>query len=160
MSALEKALSHSKNLGIDECEIIVVKKKITTIRITDSEIAEIKENLDESYGIRLIHDKKIASIQTTNQQDIEKSIEDAFQTSSNLKAREFWRGLPHKAVNKRLDGTFDEKLEKISGQKAMDIAQTMINSANSDMIATITGSLNIVSEDFELENSKIGRAHV
>ena len=153
MSALEKALNQSKNLGIDECEIIVVKKKITTIRITDSEIAEIKENFDESYGIRLIHDKKIASIQTTNQQDIEKSIEDAFQTSSNLKSREFWKGLPHKVVNKRLDGTFDEKLEKISGQKAMDIAQTMINSANDHKITTITGSLNIVSENFELGNS-------
>jgi len=66
LSALEKALNHSKNIGIDECEIVVVKKKIITVRITDSEIAEIKQNLDESFGIRLIHQNKIASIQTTN----------------------------------------------------------------------------------------------
>ena len=70
MSALEKALQHSKKKQIDECEIVSVKKNITTVRITDSEIAEIKQNFDESYGIRIIHNKKIASIQTTNKKTL------------------------------------------------------------------------------------------
>ncbi len=153
MSALDKALNHSKNIGINECEIVIVKKKITTVRITDSEIAEIKQNFSEDYGIRLIHDKKIASIQTTNQQDIEKAINNAFKTSSNLNARDFWGGLPHDTALKQLDGTFDERLEKISGTEVMDIVQNMINSANNDMVNTITGSLNIVSENFEIANS-------
>ncbi len=153
MSALDKALNHSKNIGINECEIVVVKKKIITVRITDSEIAEIKQNFDEDYGIRLIHDKKIASIETTNQHEIEKKIDNAFKTSSKLKTRGFWGGLPHSTALKQLDGTFDERLEKISGAKAMDIAQNMINSANNDKVNTITGSLNIVSENFEIANS-------
>ncbi len=153
MSALDKALNHSKNIGINECEIVIVKKKIITVRITDSEIAEIKQNFDENYGIRLIHDKKIASIQTTNQQEIEKGIDNAFKTSSNLKPRDFWDGLPYDIALKPLDGTFDEKLEKISGANVMDIAQNMINSANNDRVNTITGSLNIVSENFEIANS-------
>ncbi len=153
MSALDKALNHSKNIGIDECEIVVVKKKIITVRITDSEIAEIKQNFDENYGIRLIHEKKIASIQTTNQEEIKKIIDSAFKTSSKLKPRNFWKELPHKTHHKQLYGTFDEKLEKISGANVMDIAQNMINSANNDLINTITGSINIVSENFELENS-------
>ena len=153
MSALEKALVHSKNVGIDECEIVVSKKKIITIRITDSEIAEIKQNFEEDYGIRLVHDKKIASIQTTNSQEIEKSIDNAFSTSLNLKPREFWKGLPFEVDYKQLEGTFDEKLERISGVEVMDIAQEMINSANNEKINAITGSLNIVSEYFELANS-------
>ncbi len=153
MSALEKALNHSKNLGIDECEIVIVKKKIITVRITDSEIAEIKQNFDENFGIRLIHKNKIVSIQTTNQQNIEKEIDDAFQISSGLKPREFWSGLPYKLTPKQLEGVFDEKLEKISGGKVMDIAQNMINSANNNKINTITGSLNIVSEQYEIANS-------
>ena len=153
MSALDKALNHSKNIGINECEIVIVKKKITTVRITDSEIAEIKQNFSEDYGIRLIHDKKIASIQTTNQQDIEKAIDSAFKTSSNLKARDFWGGLPHDTALKQLDGTFDERLEKISGTEVMDIVQNMINSADNEKVNTITGSLNIVSENFEIANS-------
>ena len=153
MSALDKALNHSKNIGINECEIVIVKKKITTVRVTDSEIAEIKQNFSEDYGIRLIHDKKIASIETTNQQDIEKAIDSAFKTSSNLKARDFWGGLPHDTALKQLDRTFDERLEKISGAEVMDIVQNMINSANSDKVNTITGSLNIVSENFEIANT-------
>ena len=153
MSALDKALNHSKNIGTNECEIVVVKKKIITVRITDSEIAEIKQNFDENYGIRLIHDKKITSIQTTNQEEIEKVIDSSFETSIKLKSRNFWNGLPSDTTHKHLDGTFDEKLEKISGTNVMDIAQNMINSANNDIVNTITGSLNIVSENFELANS-------
>ena len=150
---MEKALNHSKKIGIDECEIVLVKKKITTVRITDSEIAEIKQNFDESYGIRIIHQKKIASSQTTNKENINKNIESIFETMSNLKPREFWKGLPYKASQKNLNGAFDEKLEKISGSNAMDIAQNMINSTINDKVSTITGSLNIVSENFELVNS-------
>lgn len=153
MSALEEALNHSKNVGIDECEIVVLKKKITTVRITDSEIAETKQNFDESYGIRLIHNKKIASIQITNQQRIKETINDSLKTLHSLKPREFWGGLPSKVKSQKLDGTYDENLAKISGAQAMDIAESMINATNSDKINTITGSLNIVSDDLELENS-------
>ena len=153
MSALEKALQHSKKKQIDECEIVSVKKNITTIRITDSEIAENKQNFDESFGIRIIHERKIASIQTTKKEDIENSIDSAFSTIQNLKPREFWQGLPTDSSNRNLEGVFDEKLKEMSGSEMMDIAQSMINSANSDKIDTITGSLNIVSEFFEIANS-------
>ena len=153
MSALEKALHYSKKIGIDECDVIAVKKKITTVRITDSEIVEIKRNFDESFGVRLIHNKKIASMQTTNEEEIEKTIDNSFRTLSNLKPREFWGGLPYKDNHVKLEGTFDEKLDRISGSECMDIAQSMINSSNNDKVSTITGSLNIVSENFELMNS-------
>ena len=153
MSALEKALSNAKKLKIDECEVTSVKKKIITVRITDSEIVEIKQNFDQSFGIRLINDKKIASLQTTNEEEIEQTMLKSLRASSNLKSREFWGGLPYKTEQSQLEGTFDEKLEQVSGSECMDIAQSMINSANNDKVNTITGSLHIVSEKFELINS-------
>lgn len=153
MSALEKALNNAKKLKIDECDITFVKKKIITVRITDSEIVEIKQNFDQSYGIRLIHDKKIASMQTTNEEEIEQTMLKTLRASSNLKSRGFWGGLPYKTEHTQLEGTFDEKLEHISGIECIDIAQTMINSANNDKVNTITGSLHIVSEEFKLMNS-------
>ncbi|MBT8243129.1 MAG: TldD/PmbA family protein [Nitrosopumilus sp.] len=153
MSALEKALNHSKKIGVDECDIVRVNKKITTVRITDSEIAEIKQNFDESFGIRLIANKKIASMKTTNEQEIEQTIDSSLKSLSNLKPREFWKGLPDKNEYKYLEGTFDKKLEQISGANSMDIAQNMINSSSNDKVNTITGSLNIVSENFEILNS-------
>ncbi|MCH1607845.1 MAG: TldD/PmbA family protein [Nitrosopumilus sp.] len=153
MSALEKAIIHSKKIGIDECEIVVVKKNITTIRITDSEIVEIKQNFDENYGVRIIHQKKISTIQTTNKENILNSIEKGLETILRLKPREFWKGLPGKKEFVQLEGTFDKKLKAISGSEATDIAQNMINFSESNKIDTITGSLNIVYEDFELNNS-------
>ena len=153
MSALEKALNHSKKIGIDECDIVKIKKKITTVRITDSKIAEIKQNFDESFGIRLIQDKKITSIQTTNEDEIGRTIDKAARTFANIKSREFWGGLPHKVKHNQLDGTFDERLDQISGAKITDIVQNMINSSINNKIKTITGSLNIVAENFELMNS-------
>ena len=153
MSALEKAIIYSKKIGIDECEVIVVKKNIITVRITDSEIAEIKQNFDENYGIRLIHSKKIISIQTTNKEKIIDEITRGLKTTLKLKPREFWRGLPDKKELTHLKGTFDKKLKQISGVQAADIAQNMINSSENKKIDTITGSLNIVYEDFELSNS-------
>ena len=153
MSALEKAIIHSKNIGIDECEVVVVKKNITTVRITDSEIVEIKQNFDKNYGIRIIHQKKITSIQTTNKENILDSIENGLKTTLKLRPREFWKGLPEKKEFTQLEGTFDKKLKQISGSKATDIAQNMINSSENKKIDTITGSLNIVYENFELSNS-------
>ena len=153
MSALEKAVIHSKNIGIDECEVVVVKKNITTVRITDSEIVEIKQNFDKNYGVRIIHQKKITSIQTTNKENILDSIENGLKTTLKLKPREFWKGLPEKKEFTQLEGTFDKKLKQISGSKATDIAQNMINSSENKKIDTITGSLNIVYENFELSNS-------
>ena len=153
MSALEKAITYSKKAGIDECEIVSVKKNITTVRITDSEIVEIKQNFDENFGIRLIHNKKIASIQTTNEENIPDSIEKGIKSIKNLKPREFWRGLPVKKEYQQLEGIFDKKIKYISGSKATDIAQNMINSSESLKINTITGSLNLVYENFELSNS-------
>ena len=153
MSIIENAFRHSKKLKIDECEVVEVKKKIITVRITDSEIVEIKQNFDENYGIRLVKDKKIASIQTTDKKNIEKSIDDCFTTIKNLKSRKFWKGLPHIVTAKKLEGVFDEKLYNISGSNSMDIAQNMINSSNNEKVNTITGSLNIVSEVFKLVNS-------
>jgi len=154
LSALDEALDYSRRLKIDECEIAHVKRKITTVRITDSEIFELKQNLDESYGVRIIHDKKTSSFQTSDDNKIQKQIEDALQTISRLRPREFWKSLPKglKSMG-MLEGVYDSKLDGISGSEATDIAQAMINHALDHKINAISGSLNIVSEIFQITNS-------
>ena len=152
-SALEKALNHAKKLRIDECEIVFLKKEITTVRITDSEIFEIKQNFDKSYGIRLIHNNKIVSAQTSDENELQKMIDVGLKRISNLKSIEFWKGLPQNTHNRKLEGTFDQKLQEISGKEAIDLAQNMIDSTDHKKIDTITGSLNIVSEEFTIRNN-------
>ena len=61
--------------------------------------------------------------------------------------------MPDSVRYRRLDGTFDGRIREISGVDAADIAQSMINAACGKKIGAVTGSLNLVSEEFELANS-------
>ena len=154
MSACEKALTHAKNLKIDECESIFSQRKIITVRITDSEIAEIKQNQEKSLGIRVINQKKISSAQTTNIEEAPKIVEQALASSALQRPKEFWKSLPSEFKSSaRIEKLYDKKLVDISGTQAVDIAQTMINAASHSKISSITGSLNIVSESLEISNT-------
>ncbi|MBI1828708.1 MAG: TldD/PmbA family protein [Thaumarchaeota archaeon] len=151
MSACEKVLSKAKSLHLDECEAFFVERKITTVRITDSEIAELKQNQERGLAVRIIHEKRIGSAKTTNFEN--NIVEKALQSTSLVKPKNFWKSLPSSTKFPIVEKTFDKKLAEISGIEASDIAQEMINAAKQQKITTISGSLNIVSENIEIVNS-------
>ena len=151
MSACEKVLSRAKNLRLDECEVFFVERKITTIRITDSEIAELKQNQERGLAVRVIHEKRIGSAKTTNFEN--NIVERALQSTSLIKPKNFWKSLPSTKKYSTIEKTFDKKLAEISGIEASHIAQDMIDAAKHQKITTISGSLNIVSEYIEIVNS-------
>jgi len=154
LSACDRALTHAKNLKIDECESVFSQRKIITVRITDSEIAEIKQNQEKSLGIRVINNKRIASAQTSNLEEAPKIVEQALASSALPTPKEFWKSLPSEFKSSaRIEKLYDKKLVDVSGTQAVDIAQTMINSASNSKISSITGSLNIVSENLEIANT-------
>lgn len=70
-----------------------------------------------------------------------------------MQPKSFWKSLAHPAKFTKVEKTFDEKLESITGLEAIEIANIMINSASHEKITRISGSLNIVSEEFEIENT-------
>lgn len=154
MSACDRALSHAKNLHIDECEAVFVQKKIITVRITDSEIVEIKQNSDKNLGIRIINQKRISSAGTNNINDADKIVEQAFRSSALQKPKEFWKSLPPEFKgSSKIEKLYDKKLVEMSSTQAIDIAQTMINEASHSKVSSVTGSLNIVSEIVEIANT-------
>ena len=154
MSACERALSYAKNKRIDECEVVSVKRKTLTVRITDSEIAEIKQNNENLFGVRIIHKKKISTSQMTILDDSTKFVDKALELLKYAKEKSFWKTLPSEFKGKQtIENTFDKKIPEISGSEASDIAQRMINSASDTKISSVTGSLNLVSEEFEVSNT-------
>lgn len=153
MSACDRAIDYAKSKGIDECEIISVNKKTTTIRITNSQIAEAKQNQEELMGIRIIHKKKISSAHTTILENFKNSIDGAFELSNLTNPKPFWQELPFTSKKKIIEGVFDKKLKEITGSQASDIAQSMIDYAKNSKISSISGALNIVSEEFSIANS-------
>lgn len=153
MSASERAIDYARTKGIDECEAVSVKRKITTIRITDSQIVEAKQNQEKSIGIRIIHENKISSAQSTILENYKNSIDQALELSNLTKPKPFWQSLPHQFKKNSLDGAFDHKLKEITGMEACDLAQSMIDASQNPKINSISGALNIVSEEFEISNT-------
>lgn len=152
MSVCSDVISYALKSGADECESIFCTKKIITIRITDSEIAEIKENYEKSIGIRLVSDKKISSAQSTIL-DPKKLIGDATKTAKNLTRREFWESFPSDSITPPIEKTNDSKLWSLDPTKASELAQIMIDSSLHEKISRISGSLNVVCDDFEIQNT-------
>lgn len=153
MSVCDSVISFANKARADECEAVFCTKKTITVRITDSEIAEIKENHDKSIGIRLIHDKRISSCQSTILEP-SRLVDEAIKSSKVLTKREFWKSLPAETkTTVKLQDTNDKRLWELDSLGAADIAQQMINSATRQKINRISGSLNIVCEEFELQNT-------
>ncbi|MEW6042705.1 MAG: TldD/PmbA family protein [Thermoproteota archaeon] len=152
MSICNDVVSYAKKLNIDECEAILCTKKILTVRITDSEITEIKENFVKSIGIRIIHGKKISSLESTLL-DPKKIVDEALKSTRNLTRREFWKSLPLNPKMSTVEKTNDPRVWELDSAKVSEIANQMIDAASHKLVNRISGSLNVVCDDFELENS-------
>lgn len=145
-------LRKATNFHLDECEVVSIQKKITTIRITDSEIAEIKQNQEESMAVRVIDEKKIVSARSISGK-VQDLLEKALETKSFVQPKNFWKSLPYPSKIIQIDRMYDSALAEITPITASDITNEMINSASHKNITRISGSLNIVSEHFEIMNT-------
>lgn len=151
MSHCDDILKKSKALHLDECEVASIEKKIITVRITDSEIAEIKQNQEESIAVRIIDKKKIVVGKASS---VEKNLlEKILESTHYTVPKKFWKTFPFPSRYATVDKTYDLRLENMSGSSAVDIANEMINSALHNDIVRISGSLNIVSEKFHVMNT-------
>lgn len=152
MAICDDIIARSKGLGVDECEAVLCSKKVITIRITDSDIAEVKEGHHQVAGVRLIHAKKISAAQSTSPSA--KMVDDALAYSSRLAQRPFWISLPENAKLPAVERINDERLWTADTSFVADIAHEMINSALHGSVANISGSLNIVCDEFQIKNTR------
>ncbi len=154
MSHCEGVLRAAKRIGACESEAVYSKKRVVTVRITDSEIAEVKETVSEGISARLVQGKRMLSIKASDPDKISQYMEDGQRAARYLRPKEFWRTLPQGSPGSRkIDRTYDSRLDEIRGGDAADVAQTMINEAMDCRIAAVSGSLNIVSDRFQIANS-------
>ena len=152
MSFCDGIIQKARLLNLDECEVVSIQKKISTVRITDSEIAEVKQNDEDFIAVRVIHEKKIMSGKATPSQ-AGNILERILQAKPYLNPKNFWKSLPHDSKFKPVEKTYDPALENISNTNLVDLANQMINSSLHKNITRISGSLNIVSEHFQIMNS-------
>ena len=92
MSYCDDILAKSRALGLDECEVISIQKKIITVRITDSEIAEIKQNQENSVAVRVIDKKRIISGRSSGEE--KNFLEKVLEAKTLCKTKEFLEDIP------------------------------------------------------------------
>jgi PmbA protein len=151
LSHCEDILAKSRTLDLDECEVVSIQKKITTVRITDSEIAEIKQNQDNSIAVRIIDKKRITSGRSSG--DEKNFLERILETRKFTNPKNFWKTLPFPSRFHQVEKTHDPRLENMTGSSAVDMANEMINASTHKDVTRISGSLNIVSEKFHIMNT-------
>ncbi len=151
MSYCDDILAKSRTLDLDECEIVSIQKKITTVRITDSEIAEVKQNQENSVAVRIIDKKRIISGRSSG--DEKNFLERILETREFTKPKNFWKTLPFPSRFSQVGKTYDPRLADMTGSGAADMANEMINASYHKDIIRISGSLNIVSEKYHVMNT-------
>lgn len=154
MSHCDDILRAAGRLDVDESEAVHSQKRITTVRITNSEIAEVKEAVSCGAAARLIRGRRILSVRAPGPAELARSIEDGRQVMERLTPKGFWMSLHQESPRAcKVDRTYDPRLEGMSGTGAADIAQAMINEAADGRVGSVSGSLNIVSDKFQIANS-------
>lgn len=153
MSHYDSIIEKASRLHLDECEATFIKKKIITVRITDSEIAEIKQNFDKSLAIRVIDKKKILSARTSKLDKSGQILDEVLNSKPFVQSKPFWKSLPHPSKYCKTEKTYDSNLKNITSLEVTDLVTRMINAASHTKIKQISGSLNIVYEEFEIENT-------
>ena len=91
---------------MDECEVVSIQKKIITIRITDSEIAELKQNQEDSVAVRVIDEKKIMSARSSPGK-AEDLLEKVLETKLFVQPKNFWQSLPYLSKIIQVEKTYD-----------------------------------------------------
>ncbi len=133
---------------------------MTTIRITDSRIYESKQSLQSSYGIRLMREGRMSSAGTSAPSRLPGMIDGLLRVkdiAASTRPLEFWRGMARPTSGSTtaapIQNTYDARLDGITREKAEDMALQMIDASEDGRINSITGSVNVVSERFEICNT-------
>ncbi len=155
----ERLLGAAIRLGADECEVVRVARRVTTIRITDSAVSEAKQVSDDQYGIRLVARGRIASASApAGSGRISEIVGRMVRASGGIQRPcRFWRGLAEPASRGRtgeLRGTYDARLDRMTSREAEDLAERMVAAASNKKVGAVTGSLHVVCEAFEVSNTR------
>lgn len=149
-------LGHAVSGGADECEITHAERRTSTIRIVESETSEFKHSRHDGYGVRLVRQGRISSASTSDHSRLLHAIDDSLRGASKdtVSVQESWHGFAKLGEPPRdVPSTYDSRLAEHAPRDAEDIALRMLHAAMHGKIGAITGSLHIVSEDFEICNT-------
>lgn len=156
-TACADTLKIGKNIGLDEAEVYALDKEVITIRVANSQIVESKGIRDRGIAIRVVKNKAIGSVATTNLtlDNLRKSLKNALSSAVIRGPARHWPSLPKPQKLEKVPKCWDRKISGLTVDEAVGIASEMLDSAldRSARIKDVSGSLNVIRENVLIENS-------
>ena len=118
----KKALDIALKFNVDEAESFLVDKEIITIRVADSQIAESKGIRERGLAIRIVKNGSIGASSTSllDEKNLANAVEDAI-LATTMGSEIKWKSFPKPSKITSVDGCYDERLNKLSIEKCIDI---------------------------------------
>ncbi|MBE43593.1 MAG: peptidase U62 [Thaumarchaeota archaeon] len=157
----KKALDIALKFNVDEAESFLVDKEIITIRVADSQIAESKGIRERGLAIRIVKNGSIGASSTSllDEKNLANAVEDAI-LATTMGSEIKWKSFPKPSKITSVDGCYDERLNKLSIEKCIDISLSMLNSTlQFSNVNSVSGSLHVVKEHVYITNSNNVNLH-
>nr|WP_282730255.1 TldD/PmbA family protein [Methanobacterium alcaliphilum] len=136
----------------DLAEIFVEKEQVLQLDIQNDKLDFAKEESTSGVGIRVILDGKMGFSYTSNPEEIKNTVERAISNSkANEKDENFTLSQPTKY--KDIKGTYDEGINSLEVETALEFAQTMINTVKDAKCQPTSGGFSAVLSKMLILNS-------
>ncbi|NIW10653.1 MAG: hypothetical protein GWN33_08845, partial [Gammaproteobacteria bacterium] len=127
----EKALKSAEKLGAKEAEALIVARRAIGVEIERAEIKTSSDVEDVGLGVRAVTNQKIGFAFTNilTDKEAEKTAKRAVEASKASPKDRNWQQLPEKHTYPTVRDTYDERITQFTSNEAVDLCQTMINTA-------------------------------
>jgi len=143
----KQVLKFGEQLDADETEAYVVSNRVLTIRLVNNAVFEAKGVHDIGVGLRVLKNGGLGFSSTADfsSNSLKKSVQAALDASKARKLP-FKYSFPSPAKLPKVLGSYDTRLAKLPGDKAVELAYDMIEEslAHSRKVVDNAGVLNVV----------------
>jgi len=165
---LKKALKHGEKIGADEVEVYYASNKSISINLKKDQIDLARESISRGIGVRAIVNGAIGFSSTNdfNNEKIEEAVEKAVKSAKVQNPDNDWSGFPTREALKEVKGIYDENIENIKLDLAIEYASEIIRGATSvskivtptsgNFVCTCSNQLILNTNGLEIEEKGTG----
>ncbi len=151
------ALKHCLKLGASEADIFAERSQLTEVYIERNEILSERRKINQGIGIRCLVGKQLGFAYTTilSKDEIKETAKLAYKIAKSATPNPDWVMLPKPLKPPNVEGIYDERVNSLNVEEAVNIAQDGLKAARSydDRVNVDSGKLGAASSQVYLSSS-------
>ena len=148
----ERALRLATRRGAEQAEAFVAHNRVLTVRIAGCEVVEAKLVDGTGIGLRVAIGQKVGF--ACSNRFTPELVRRAMDIASGRPPNPDFKGFPEGARAREVRGMYDRALERLSEEKAVELAELMLTTAlEHPSVKDVSGALNLVTERCAIVNT-------